>query len=322
MCVASTPFYQPEQQSCPGLWSSSRLDATLRLSGSSHKVSTMSLHRIRADACSMICIPSKPKTQDLLAAIEVSSPLGVLHEVFTANSLQTTSVRPGSLNIVDAVRPGTYKFSMAFDLLQYSVTRKSLDVFTASEGLPKIESFQTGFANDPVLYHLSRAVLPAIENGFMPNQSFEDWFVLSILTRIVERYAHMSSRLQHSGGLSPANRRKVEEILRSRPDGRIGLGELAQQCGLSSGHFARVFHHTFGMPVHRYLLRMRIDYAKELIHGAQHPLSEIARLIGFTDQATFTDSFSRIVGISPGRYRRQMTASFSLPAKHLVANQG
>jgi AraC-like DNA-binding protein len=314
MCVASTPFYQPEQQSCHSLWSSSRLDATLKLSGNSHKVSTVSLHRIKADACSMIGIPSKPKTQDLLAAIEVSSPLDAPHEVLAAGSVQTTSFGPGLINIVDAGRPGMYRFSMAFDLLQYSVTRKSLDVFTASEGLPKIESFQTGFANDPVLYHFSRAVLPAIENGFMPNQSFEDWFVLSILTRMVERYARMSSRLQHSGGLSP-------EILRSRTDGRIGLGELAQQCGLSNGHFARVFRHTFGMPVHRYLLCMRIDYAKELIHSAEHPLSEIARLIGFTDQATFTDSFSRIVGISPGRYRRQMTASFSLPVNNLVANQ-
>ena len=322
MCVASTTFYPIDQQFCQVPGSSSRLDATLKLSGNSHKVSTVSLHRIRAEACSMICIPSKPKAQELLAVMEVNPTGGAPYEVFDADSVQTTSVKPGFLNIVDPVRPGTYKFSTAFDLLQYSVTRESLNVFTASETLPKIESFQTGFANDPVLYHLSRAVLPAIENGFMPNQSFEDWFVLSILTRMVERYGLMSSRQQHSGGLSPANRRKVEEILRSRPDGRIALGELAQQCGLSNGHFARVFRHTFGMPVHRYLLRIRIDYAKELIHSAAYSLSEIARIIGFTDQATFTDSFSRIVGISPGRYRRQMTASFSLPANHLVVNQG
>ena len=321
MCVSSTPFYQPEEQSCRGLWSSSRLDATLKLSGSTHKISTVSLHRIRAEACSMICLPSKPKAQDLLAAIEVSSPGSAHYEVFATDSVQTKNVKPGFLNIVDPICPGAYKFSMAFDLLQYNVTRESLDVFIASEGLAKIDNFQTGFVRDSVLYHLSRAVLPAIENGFMPNQLFEDWFVLSILTRMVERYARMSSQPQHSGGLSPANRRRVEEILRSCPDGRIGLGELAQQCGLSNGHFARVFRHTFGMPVHRYLLRIRIDYAKELIHSTEYPLCEIARLIGFTDQATFTDSFSRIVGISPGRYRRQVSASRWVPPNQLVANQ-
>jgi AraC family transcriptional regulator len=252
----------------------------------------------------------------------VSAPFGAPYEISGLSSGQNAYSHTGLLHIVAPCNPATYRFFDAFDLLQYSMTRESLDAFTESESLPKVEGFQTGVASDPFLYHLSRAILPAIEHGTVPNQLFSDWFVTSILTRMVEKYGRSSTSLrQYSGGLSPANRRRVEEILNACPDGRIGLGYLARECGLSAGHFARVFRQTFGMPVHRYLLRIRIDRAKDLIHHSQYPLADIAQRIGFSDQATFTDCFSRVVGTSPGRYRRQVTAKAWRETNELVVGQ-
>ena len=58
-----------------------------------------------------------------------------------------------------------------------------------------------------------------------------------------------------------------------------------------------------GMPLHRYLLRLRIRRASELLVSTSLPIAEIARLTGFPNAAYFTSYFRRTVGVTPGAFR-------------------
>jgi AraC family transcriptional regulator len=172
--------------------------------------------------------------------------------------------------------------------------------------MPRVWGFRWGIARDVPLYHLSRAVLPAFTRGVAPSQTFCDWFVLSFLSRVVMRYGQSVPALRRrSGGLSPRNQRRIEEILCSFPARYVGVDELASECDLSVGHFARTFRQTFGVPVHAYLLGIRIKLAKDLLRRSEYSLERIGQTTGFRDQRAFTEGFSRTVGISPGRYRRR-----------------
>jgi AraC-like DNA-binding protein len=68
--------------------------------------------------------------------------------------------------------------------------------------------------------------------------------------------------------------------------------------------FARSFKTSFGISTHQWLLQHRIEHAKELMSHTTMSLIEIAIQSGFNDQAAFTRTFHRLVGVSPGRWRR------------------
>jgi PAS domain S-box-containing protein len=106
------------------------------------------------------------------------------------------------------------------------------------------------------------------------------------------------------GGLGPWQKRRATELLRENLAGRIRLSQVAQECNLSVSHFARSFKATFGVSTHRWLVQRRIERSQELLIHTLDSLADIADLTGFADQAAFTRTFHQIVGISPGRWRR------------------
>lgn len=59
------------------------------------------------------------------------------------------------------------------------------------------------------------------------------------------------------------------------------------------------------MPPYQWLLQERVRKAKEHLLSGDLPLVEVALVTGFADQAHFTRTFSRVVGASPGAWRRQ-----------------
>jgi AraC family transcriptional regulator len=51
-------------------------------------------------------------------------------------------------------------------------------------------------------------------------------------------------------------------------------------------------------------MQRRIDKAKDLLRSSDLSLNEIALACGFADQSHFTAVFTRMVGVSPGFWRR------------------
>jgi AraC-like DNA-binding protein len=84
----------------------------------------------------------------------------------------------------------------------------------------------------------------------------------------------------------------------------LRLGELSGVVHMSPFHFARLFKRTSGVPPHRFVVRRRVDRAIELLAGGEHPIGEIARLVGFGTPSHFTTVFRRITGVTPTEYRR------------------
>jgi transcriptional regulator GlxA family with amidase domain len=65
----------------------------------------------------------------------------------------------------------------------------------------------------------------------------------------------------------------------------------------------RVFQETEGCSMYTYALRRRGLRAYEELLNTDHSLAEIAVRAGFYDQAHFTKVFSRLFGVTPGRFR-------------------
>jgi AraC-like DNA-binding protein len=84
----------------------------------------------------------------------------------------------------------------------------------------------------------------------------------------------------------------------------ISVAQLAREVGLSSSYFARAFRKATGRPPHRWLLEQRIEATQSLLLNSQMSLEEIAKACGFSDQSHLTRAFTRMIGTSPGAWRR------------------
>lgn len=105
------------------------------------------------------------------------------------------------------------------------------------------------------------------------------------------------------GGLPRAVLDRCLELLEASIEHGVSLQTLADAAGLSRAHFASAFRRSTGLSPHRHLTARRLARARELLHQAGLPLSEIALRCGFSSQAHFCDAFRRDTGLTPREYR-------------------
>jgi AraC family transcriptional regulator len=103
--------------------------------------------------------------------------------------------------------------------------------------------------------------------------------------------------------MTPAWLRRSIEVIHSSIGTGTTIGGLAQEVSVHPVHLARTFRRRFGRTVAQHLEQLRIEAACRLL-ASNTALADIASQTGFADQSHFTRTFTRRVGVSPGRYRR------------------
>lgn len=106
------------------------------------------------------------------------------------------------------------------------------------------------------------------------------------------------------GRLLPWQMRRVDGYIEQNLDSGIAIRQLAGLVSLSSSYFCRAFKGSFGEPPHAHIMRRRVERAQTLMLSTADSLSQIALACGLADQAHLSRLFRRIVGESPGLWRR------------------
>jgi len=87
---------------------------------------------------------------------------------------------------------------------------------------------------------------------------------------------------------------------------KISVAQLAGRVFLGESQFYSLFKEQMGITPHQYVLGKRIDMARELIEQDRLSLGQIAEFTGFSSQSAFTHTFTRLQGVSPSLYKKQI----------------
>ena len=107
------------------------------------------------------------------------------------------------------------------------------------------------------------------------------------------------------GALSRLRLRAALEYIEGHLESGLSLEGMAAAVHLSVFHFARQFNEAVGMPPHRYVIAQRVKRAEQLMRlDADLSMAQIAARAGFSDQSQFSHHFKRIIGVTPGHFRK------------------
>jgi len=220
--------------------------------------------------------------------------------------LPTINRLAGGVTVLDLEEDPVCFFPNPSEVVQFYVPRLSLEEFSYENRLPIADRLVCPHGGlDTVLHHLGVTVLSMMRRSETASKLFLDHLGLAVLTHVVHVYGvNPSSILNDKERLAPWQARRARDLLMANIDGDVTVSGLAAECGLSVAHFARAFRRTFGKPPHRWLLQQRIEQVKSFLLNSRKPLSEIAIHCGFADQPALNRAFRRVVGESPGEWRR------------------
>jgi transcriptional regulator GlxA family with amidase domain len=122
--------------------------------------------------------------------------------------------------------------------------------------------------------------------------------------------SQFSERLALPAGIAPPIREILDGIV-ARPAADHRLPQLAQRAALSERHLRRLFSEQTGTTPARFIERVRVEAARELLEDATTPVDAIAARCGFGTSETLRRAFLRVLGVGPAEYRARFRSALN-----------
>jgi AraC-like DNA-binding protein len=177
-----------------------------------------------------------------------------------------------------------------------------------NDALPHLDSYKA-LSNGAQLYSVDGLVITDIERSLAYNQTllptdFIAQMQVNILHLILGQLSHeeqyMPSVSKHKGSLNQL----VDSFL-LHPEQPIIIDHMAAEINLSPSHFRAEFVKRYGEPPQRYLLRLRMKVACQMLEQGYLPIKTISAALGYDDISCFYRHFKKIVKTTPLLYRQQ-----------------
>jgi AraC-like DNA-binding protein len=120
---------------------------------------------------------------------------------------------------------------------------------------------------------------------------------------LMTKTVNAPSELDFLSAMFKPNFALFEAVIQFNLYSNMALEELATLCHMSLSSFKRKFKEMYSESPIKYLSKMKIERAKELLQNKDFRVSDIAYDTGFESLTTFNRSFKSQTGRSPSEYR-------------------
>lgn len=219
------------------------------------------------------------------------------------------------------IKPGrSHKFIVKSDVCEFIVlsftfkTQKNeLDSHVSlTDFIEYIEDEATG---DYLYLTLSKKndIVHVMNRILRERMKYQVWGDFLSCLLIIELFVLLSRTLKQEWEQSAKNRNlKLHELLNiakeyidNNYDKDLTLTQVAKYIFLSDSYFAHSFKDKFGISPKSYILKVRIEAAKEYLENTDIKVAEVAKLVGFSSQQRFNDIFRKHEDVTPLTYRQK-----------------
>ncbi|RUM11262.1 AraC family transcriptional regulator [Rhizobium fabae] len=210
--------------------------------------------------------------------------------------------RAGDIDLLAAGESGGFEAESAFDTIVVSFPETFVQDVTGGLGARGSRRIQTRhLLRDERIEHLTRAIQADYEVGSPSGSLYADSIGIAITARLLGLDDAAPVREIR---LSDAQLKRVLDFIEAHIETSLALETLSRVAAVSNSHLRTWFKAATGLTVHRYVLRRRIERARELLVSTDLAISEIAHRTGFAHQSHLARWMRREIGQTPFELRR------------------
>ncbi len=243
-------------------------------------------------------------------AVQIAVPLRT--SGFTAVALSATGSRrePQNLTgdnvfIVPAEQPHTILWQqdtefVMFDLEPEFVERAAGESFRGN----RVEIKECSGVRDAFISQLGIALFAEFSQSSAIGRIYVESLAATLAIHLLRNYSATAQNVREfSGGLSGAKLRRAIDYIDANLDQDLSLPNIAEKVGMSPYYFSRALKKSTGFTPHAYVVRQRVERAKQLLVKTRMPIIDIALAVGFVNHSHFSTQFGKLVGSTPKSYR-------------------
>lgn len=167
------------------------------------------------------------------------------------------------------------------------------------------------FFQRSLIYHMSEIVIERrIKEKIIPEYLHKRYALLhySQLSEWSEQTLKIIQSLCHEiqKAKSSVNHQHIIQYINVHYNKPISLSELGQIFNMNANYVGQLIKKETGLTFKNYLHQLRIDRAKELlVHDPDKKVERISSELGYKDLYYFSNTFKKLTGMSPSRYRKE-----------------
>lgn len=89
----------------------------------------------------------------------------------------------------------------------------------------------------------------------------------------------------------------------------LSVMEISRHLNINEKYLSRLFTATLQMPLTKYITLLRLQKACSLLNNVDTSINEISNIVGYSDPLYFSRIFTKHIGISPSKWKKQNTAA-------------
>jgi AraC family transcriptional regulator len=283
------------------------------LKAQQNSLPAMPIRRVKANSLRVLLLTDPP------GVIEVPGLRNTLVSIHVGTSVQVSCRRGaqshqgmavhGDIDIIPAGTPSVWEIKEKDTALVLSLSPELLQAVAEESNfdLNRTEIKNRFQMRDTQLENIGWALKAEMESGYPCGNLYIDSLAVSVATRLL--HCHSSASIEpekQNGRLAGRRLKEALSYIEDNLSQDISLSDIAAVAGLSASHFKSLFRESVGLPVHQYLIRRRVERAKQMLGEGELPISHIALEVGFAHQSHLAHHMRRLLGVSPKALREAL----------------